>query len=77
MQRIEFADRLRTVGDIQFFEESLHMVFNGEGADVQNGADFGVGFTQGNPTQHFGLPQGYLMVVCQACVNEVVGVDGW
>ncbi len=54
----EFAHGLGAVGNIEFFENTLHVVFDGERADLEDAADFGVGFAQGDPFQDFGFALG-------------------
>jgi len=52
---IELGHSLGTVGDVKLFEHALHVIFDGEGADVQNGTDLGVGLSLRHPVEdlHF------------------------
>src|SRR5450830_436617 len=51
-QDVEFADSLRAVGYLKFLEYALHVIFDSEGADVQNAADLRVGLAHGDPVQN-------------------------
>jgi len=54
--RLLLGHSLYTVVDVQALKDFLQMVFDGERADVHDGADFVVGFALAHPLHDFQLP---------------------
>ena len=72
---IELGHSLGAVGDVEFFEHALHVIFDGEGADVQDGADFGIGLALGHPVEDLQFAVGEVVLLDQFWTTLVSAVS--